>query len=157
MVHGFTTETCFDHRHLVCQHWNKVKAYLNDLLNEFVSCSLFNGFFFSSGCRCAHFSCKRWWSRSCYACLQSCSRMASWVWQRCRHWLGIECFFVVLNELAEVGRQLSVLSFCVVRFASSWQAHHNSMMPITRGLIFLHVKLCAFSSFLPALVFLTCY
>ena len=47
MVHGFTTEKCFDHRHLVCQHWNKVKTYLiNNHLNEFVSCSLFNGFFF---------------------------------------------------------------------------------------------------------------
>ena len=71
-------------------------------------------------------------------------------------WYGV-FFFVVLNELAEVGRQLSVLSFCVVRFTSSWQAHHNSMMPITRDLIFLHVKRCDFASFLPALVSLTCY
>ena len=122
MVHGFTTEKCFDQRQLVYQHCNKVKTYLNNLLNEFVSCSLFNGVFLS-GCRCAYFSCKRWWSRSCYACLQSCSRMASWVWQRCRHWLGMECFCFSLNELAEVGRQLSVLSFRQF-LAGSLQKHY---------------------------------
>ena len=46
MVHGFSTERCFDHRHLVCQRWNQGKTYLKNHLNEFVSCSLFNGFFF---------------------------------------------------------------------------------------------------------------
>ena len=136
MVHGFTTEKRFDHRHLVCQHWNQGKTYLKNHLNEFVSCSLFNGFFFSSGCRCAYFSCKRWRSRSCYACLQGCSRMASWVWQRCRHWLGIECFC-----FRRSGETTVSFSFCVVRFASYWQGHHNSMMPITRGLIFHRLKL----------------
>ena len=46
MVHGFTTERRFDHGHLVCQRWNRGKTYLNNHLNEFVSCSLFIGFFF---------------------------------------------------------------------------------------------------------------
>ena len=46
MLHGFTTERRFDHRHLVCQRRNQGKTYLNNHLNEFVSCGLFNGFFF---------------------------------------------------------------------------------------------------------------
>lgn len=111
MVLGFTTEKRFDHSHLVCQHWNKVKTYLNNLLNEFVSCSLFNGFFFHQVVDAPIFHVN---ADDPEAVMHVCKVAAEWraefgkdvvidlVWS---------VFVLVLNELTEVGRQLSVLSF----------------------------------------------
>ena len=114
MVHGFTTEKRFDHRHLVCQHWNKVKAFLNNLLNEFVSCTLFNGFFFHQVVDAPIFHVN---ADDPEAVMHVCKVAAEWraefgkdvvidlVWS---------VFVLVLNELAEVGRQLSVFHFVLL-------------------------------------------
>ena len=101
-------------------------------MNKFVSCSLFNGFFFRQVVDAPIFHVN---ADDPEAVMHVCKVAAEWraefgkdvvidlVWS--------VSFFLVLSELAEAGLRLLIFSqFCGGRFASSWQGHHNSMMPI---------------------------